>query len=192
MQIIQWIQRLLLSEFVIFAVLIVAFVYLTRRALALHEYAGYGLGWLMGIFIMVVYSSTLAAPPSDVSTVNAEVSLSFFQVVLPSLCGGGLGLAMLWIIAQAQSGARRQSLTIAILTALCVVLIFFLFVAEYDVRRMIGIFALAFGICATLALVLFGQPNTAGRVGFTAQGAPPSGGTGRSRLEEIRDQFRQN
>jgi hypothetical protein len=192
MQIIQWIQRLLLSEFVIFAVLIVAFVYLTRRALALREYAGYGLGWLVGIFIMVVYSSTLATPPSDASTVSAEVSLSFFQIVLPSLCGGGFGLAVLWIIAQAQNGARRQSLTIAIMTALCVVLIFFLFVAEYDVRRMIGIFALAFGICATLAIVLFGQPNSTARAGFTAQGAPPSGGTGRSRLDEIRDQFRQN
>ncbi len=191
MQLIRIIQDLLLSEFIIFVVLFLAFAYLTRRALALHEYVGYGLGWLIGIFFMVVYSSSGVRPSSQ--AVETEVTLSFLQLILPSICGAGLGLAVLWIIAQAASGARRQGIAIATMTALGVVLLFLTFVADSETRRMIGIFSLAFAICAAFVLIVFRRGGTpSATTGFTSQSAVPTEIQGKSRLDEIREKFRNN
>ena len=61
----QFIQSLLLSEVLIFIVLFAVFGLLTRWAIwRLHEYAGYALGWLLGLFFVFVYSSLMSSPPT--------------------------------------------------------------------------------------------------------------------------------
>lgn len=195
---IQFLQTIFLSEVLIFVILAGAFLYLSRRAISLQEYAGYGLGILIGLFFMVVYSSTGAQPPIEAQTVEAPVTLTFFQVLMPTLCGTGLGLGLLYIISMARTG-RRRTLVIAVFTALNVVLLFLMLVADSETRRMIGIFALAFAICALFVLVVFGRADNVVAGSFGAQSAPPKGAIpsrSQSRLQqmrdEVKDRFRQD
>lgn len=193
---IQFLQTLFLSDLLIFVVLTGALLFLTRRAIATQELAGYGLGWLVGLFLLVVYSSTGAQPTFNVQNLEASVTLTWFQVLMPTLCGGGLGLALLYIISLTRTG-RPRTLMMAAFTALNVTLLFLMFIADSETRRMIGIFALAFAICAAFVIVLFGRSDTP----FGAQSAPPTPrnavpNRSQSRLQrmrdEIKDRFRQS
>lgn len=197
---IQFFQAFFLSDLLIFAVLAAAFLFLTRRAVITQEFAGYGLGWLIGLFIIVVYSSTGAQPALNAQSIQTPVTLTWFQVLLPTVCGGGLGLGLLYIINLTRTG-RPRSLTMAAFTALNVTLLFLMFVADSETRRMIGIFALAFAICAVFVIVLFGRTDEP-QSRFGAQSAPPPAprnavpNRSQSRLQrmrdEIKDRFRQN
>jgi hypothetical protein len=153
-----FIQDLLLSEFIIFFALFGALAVLSRWALlSLKEYLGYGLGWMLGLFFVIVYSS-LTGDPEPVMEAQAieigGVTLTAFQVFLPSVLGFALGAGLMVIIALGRGKTMQQALKIAGLTALNLILIFLMFVTDETGRRMIGLFALAFGIGTVLAMVM--------------------------------------
>lgn len=201
-------QDILLSDVLIFIVLFVAFAALTNWALnRLREFPGYGLGWLIGLFVMIVYSSLVGQPetPAIAATAGQGVTLNFFQVFLASFLGIVFGVTAM-LLARLWQGVAQQTIKIAMFTAIGVILIFLMFIAASETRRMIGIFALAFSISAVSVLVLLPNRGRAPRGAaqaapqdFNAQadmGFPPpprQGGTGGgSRLDEIRQRMRNN
>lgn len=188
----QFIQSLLLSEVLIFIVLFAVFGLLTRWAIwRLHEYAGYALGWLLGLFFVFVYSSLMSSPPTfQAESAPGEITLNVWQVIVPSVLGLVIGLFSLILTRLGGGSSVQQALKIAGFTALGVVLLFLMFVEGPGTRRMIGIFALAFGIASLLGLVL-------ARRSVATQVVPPTYTSPRStqeiptsRLESIRQQMR--
>lgn len=151
----QFIQSILLSDLLIFIVLFAVFFLLSNWALRrLQEYAGYALGWLVALFFMVVYSSLAGSDPANLEALNASTRLNVFQVLLASILGIGSGLGAMLLVRMRSGHSTRQALNIAMLTAVNVILLFLMFVAGSQARRMIGIYALGFGIAALFTVVL--------------------------------------
>jgi len=140
-----------------------------------NEYLGYGLGWLIGVFVMVVYGALFGNPEPAVTApdvVPASVTLNIFQVILPSFIGIVMGAGMMLLVNQTQDSGARQSIVVAILTAIALIVLFLMVVSAYNLiaQRMIGLFALAFAIGAATILVItrsVGNPLSA-----SAQGLP--------------------
>lgn len=203
---ISFIQSLLLSDFVIFAVLFLTFFLLTRWALfMLKEVMGYALGWMIGLFFVIVYSSIVpereAVAAAQAVTIG-DLTLSFGQVITPSVLGFLLGLGLAVIIPLARGQSAPQALKVASFTAFGLAMIFLMFVSDELGRRMIGLFTLAFAIGATLAMVL-GRGRMFNAIGQVQASSipqahdlphqdmpPPASGT--SRLDRIRASMREN
>ncbi|MGB1286000.1 MAG: hypothetical protein ACPG7F_05665 [Aggregatilineales bacterium] len=199
----QFIQSILLSEYLIIFVLLLIFAGLTNWALRqLREYIGYALGFLVALFFIVIYSSL----GLEVLSSEAEATLNVFQVICSAGFGflvGGLTLFLLRML-QGLQGART-SMMVAFFTALNVSLIFLMFVQGPIAKRMIGIFALAFAIAALFTLALLQGRNKMKVQSYGAQGVPPGQATedyltpqnqqppaGSSRLDDIRRRMQDN
>lgn len=188
------IQEIFLSPLFILVVLLVIFGMLTRWAVFnLQEYPGYGLGWLLGVFFIVVYSALVGnqAPP-DPPLLDAPANpLNIFQIAVSAFVGFGTGIATIIVSRLWTSSRVRQSLKVATFTTLAIIILFMMVVSNYDVQRMIGIFALAFSIAAVSIYVIFpqqanDQPAPPRMEGVSSQNleAPAS------RLDEIRSRMR--
>lgn len=195
------VQDIFLSPLFTLGVLILIFIMLSRWALGLREYAGYTLGWLLGIFFIVVYSALVGDvnPPPDA---GADQPLSVVPVALASFLGFGAGIGTLLLTRAGYSSRVRQSLTIAALTTTAVIILFMMIVSSYTIQRLIGIFALAFSISAvTLLVVLPSSSQSAVRSQDVTPDAgiqsldgepdqPRSDGPPSSRLDAIRERMR--
>lgn len=155
---IEFLQAFLFSEVLIFVVLVSAFAYLTHWALMRqHERTGYVLGWLIGLFFIVVYASTGGQPRVEAQAVGV-ITLSFLEVAIPAVLGIGLSIGLMWFVSKDPANPRWQSLKVAGMTAVGVILLFVLFTEGAHTRRMMAIFALAFSIGSlTTNLVLSGR-----------------------------------
>lgn len=189
------VMEVLLSKWIVFIMLLVAFAFVSRWALQnLHEYAGYALGWLVGLFFILVYVS-LGGGSLD-SSVDVNATLSFFNVFLSTLFGVAFGGVVMIGLRFGMRYARGVALQVAFYTALCVILMFLVFAGGTLASRSIGIFALAFGIATLFAVVIF--PSGTNQSAVSAQGAAPEDGNGynngqnqpMSRLDEIRQRMR--
>jgi hypothetical protein len=183
----EFLRDILSSDILVFGAMFAVFVYLSRQALMSREYTGYGLGWLIGLFFIVVYSATLPDQPFN-TNLTESVRLSFFQVLLPTVCGIVIGIGLLILVGLAQHAPRQFTLLTAVVTAVNITLIFVLFVSESDARRQIGIFALAFAISAIVTSVIAGGGGS-NQIG--AQSADPQQPhTTMNRIEQMRERFR--
>lgn len=187
-------QDILLSPWIIFMVFSVVFLGLTRWAVfTLKEYAGYGLGLLLGLFLMIVYASLGGG---QVQPLGEPTELDFLQVIFPAFFGLLLGATIMIVVQFGKRHSRNKALQVTFLTTLNTVLLILLLIQGPIARRMIGIFALAFGIAALSTQVLFrgvndshddppdhqgGQPHS-----FNAQGYSPTQRTA-NRLNQIRN-----
>lgn len=158
---VQFIQNFFLSPFLIFIILVAVFVWLSWWAIQRRkEYIGYGLGWLIGVFGMVIYGALVGDPPlaaqADTTIPN---TLNIFQVLLPSILGLLLGGGSMSLIRQTSDKSVQKSIVVASLTALALWVLFLMIVSTaYPItQRMIGIFALAFAIGALTMLAIFRQ-----------------------------------
>lgn len=172
---VQFIQDFFLSPVLIMFILLIVFLMLSTWALRRRkEYLGYGLGWLIGVFAMVVYGALVGDPPEPEATAQAVeiggVTLNLFQVIFPSLIGIMLGAGAMASVNVTQNKGVQQSILVAILTAISLMVLFLMVVSSaYPVsQRMIGLFALAFAIGAVTMMVVYRQQGT--HV-VTAQGA---------------------
>ena len=160
---IQFIQDFFLSPFLIMVILIGVFVVLTWWALRRHkEYIGYGLGWLIGVFLMVVYGALIGDPQPPVGPPDGPTTLNILQVIFPSLIGLGFGAWALWMIRQSYNRSVQKSIVIALLTAVSISVIFLMIVSSGfpATQRMIGLFALAFAIGAVTMYALSRQSGS--------------------------------
>lgn len=189
-------RELFLSPLLIVLVLFVLFAALSYWALVvLREYPGYGLGWLVGLFFVVVYVSLGLGGQGDI-TATSSSTLSIFQVLCPGVVGIILGGALLLLLRLGNTVSAWRGIKIAAMTALGVVLIFLMFMVNVAAQRMIGIFALAFCIAALAGIVIV--RGTSASTLFSAQAASgqelptaESAGGNFSRLDAIRERLNQ-
>lgn len=148
-----------LSDFMIFVLMGLLGLMLTIWAFSVKEYAGYALGWLVGIFLIIVLSTLF--PRIEAADLPAETDvglpvLGFFSVVVPGGFGIAVGFALMMLIGTARSSSRGmvQALTIAILVTINLVSGYLMLLTIQAVRLTIAIFVLAMAIGALSQFIL--------------------------------------
>jgi hypothetical protein len=150
-----FLQQIFLSDVVIFLVMGFALMLVTGWMIVLREFAGYLLGWLVGIFLIIVLSTLLPGgtqSPADDFVVN----VTFLMLMLPSMVGLAAGFGVMWLIRmgiESNSWVGR-ALTIAAITSAILVTWYLMLLTVYQTRLMIGIFALTFAIGALFSFIL--------------------------------------
>lgn len=193
-----------LVDVILFVAMLGVFIFLTQRAMATKEYTGYGLGMMIGLFFVVVYTSltpSVPIPQTDLTAAaTAQVTsplpaLNFVQIVVPTLCGVLLGAGMLIFFAVAHLINRRYTILVATLTTLNVVIVFMMVVGDPVTRRMVGIFGMALVISVIVCAVGFGRPDMQQERNFAqaldgldGNSVPPGGSL--NALEQMRERFR--
>lgn len=161
---VQFIQQFFLNPFLIFLILMAVFIVVSIWAIRRRqEYIGYGLGWLIGVFGMVIYGALVGdAEPVAQAEPIIETSMNVLQVTIPSILGIGLGAWTMSLVVQSRKTGMLRSIIVAFLTALSLWLVFFLLVsAPYPpAQRMLGLFAWAFGIGALTMMAILRQGGT--------------------------------
>ena len=139
----------------IFLLMGVALLIITGWALSLREMPGYLLGWLVGIFLIIVIG-TLAQPQMPMEDPNFVVTLSFFGIVLPSAFGLALGFGVLLAarVGGGSSSRVARALTVAVLVSFTLVTSYLLLLSAPAFRIMLAIFALTFAIGALFNYIL--------------------------------------
>ncbi|HEX2908581.1 MAG TPA: hypothetical protein VHO69_17045, partial [Phototrophicaceae bacterium] len=147
-----FLQSLLLSNFMVVTITMVMLVSISVWALRQQEYAGYLLGWLAGIFLMLLLTSLVPAPPpADPNTpLPPPATLSFFGLIFPSALGFVFGFGALILTRMGRSSDSRigRALTVAVLVSFTLALGYLILLTTADQRASFAIFALAFAIGA--------------------------------------------
>jgi hypothetical protein len=156
------IEGIFLSDFMIFIIICALLMMVTSWAFRLNEFAGYLLGWLVGIFCIVVYSAVVGGNSVNPTVEEvAEVStlqLSFFAVAFASMFGLIFGFSASFFarISGGTTIKQARSITIALLTALLVISLYVFATSDEYTRKVMGIFELAFAIGVLTNYVLGG------------------------------------
>lgn len=146
--------NIVLSNVVIFIVMIIVLAMLTNWALRLREIPGYILGWLVGIFIIILMSisSPTGAVPITDPTISAPIQLTFLGVIIPSFIGLILGIGVLALVRFGNNTPSRigRALTISVLLTITLVSAYLMLQSMLAARLSIAIFLLTFGIGALI------------------------------------------
>lgn len=159
---INFLQQFFLNPYLIILILLGLFVLISFWAIRIRkELVGYGLGWLIGIFGLVIYG-VLVGEPSDATQVSegvVEHSMNLLEVTMPSLLGILSGAWILQKIVVSEKKTEWRPVVVTILTTATFWLIVFLAVAApyINTQRMIGLFTWAFGIGALMMLAVMRQ-----------------------------------
>lgn len=155
----EFLQSILLSDFMIFVVMGVIGLIITFWAFSAREYAGYALGWLVGIFIVMLFTSLF--PRGDIQTTADDIAtnapgLTFFSIVIPGMIGVGIGFGTLSLISLARNTTRSKvkALVIALLLSLTLSSGYLMLLTTQSVRLMIAIFILAVAIGALFQWII--------------------------------------
>ena len=151
-------EDILLSEFLLFVVLAFMLLAVTSWAFRNRDFAGYALGWLMGILIIIIYQTLTGgqATGEEAQEVPRDIerSLSAIMVIFPALLGLFSGFGSMFFMRLFGTSQRTRSFTVAILTALLVLGVYLVFGLSDRASRIVAIFALAFGVGALSTIVL--------------------------------------
>lgn len=156
------VEDIFLSDFMIFILLCVLLLAVTSWAFRSGELPGYALGWLVGIFMVVVYSALGGGVEVTVDEMtNAEpVRLTMVSVMIASLFGLVGGFGVLTFVQAPIHFPQRRSITIALLTTMVIIGLYILSTSGEYTRKSLGIFALAFAIGLLANIVLNGNSAT--------------------------------
>jgi hypothetical protein len=153
------IQDIVLSPILIFLMFFVVLVMVTRWANSRREMPAYILGWMIGIFIIIIYQSVTsgASTPQEAEIVERELSLP--SLLIPSALGLMAGLGASAIYGYVVRTHARRSVAVAIITASLVTTLFLIVTVSDHDARVFGVFALAFGIGVLGTFVVGGGAN---------------------------------
>jgi len=157
----EFIEEIILSPFVLFMVLAAIMIGVTSYAFRQKEYAGYALGWLVGILIIIVFQALTGGQQTGEEAPDVEFtfrSLNGFVVVVISTLGIVAGYGSLFFMDSFRRTHRRQSVSIAIGTCLLVVAMYFVLGLSDRASYMIGLFGLGVTIGALTNRVLDSTP----------------------------------
>lgn len=124
--------------------LIVSFFLYTTNVMRPSQKRGYLLGWLIALFVVFVYGSLF--PPNQLGFDAEIVTLSIFQVMVACLLGFMASIVMVLASVAFPESRVRQALSASLIAAIFVTAIFFQIIASAEVRLMISLFVLAFGM----------------------------------------------
>ncbi|TVR20573.1 MAG: hypothetical protein EA396_10385 [Anaerolineaceae bacterium] len=141
---------ILLSPILIFVVFLFLLLLVTRWAFDQRELPAYALGWMVGLFMIIVYQSLSgeAAPPEPdaVSEAVENGFLTLEAILVPSFVGFGAGVTASTIYRYVAQTHARRSIAVAIITAALVFTLFLILSVSQEASKLFGVLALAFGI----------------------------------------------
>ncbi|MBI5669218.1 MAG: hypothetical protein HZC41_14540 [Chloroflexi bacterium] len=153
----EFLQSILLSNVMVILVTLVMLAIISVWAFRQREYAGYLLGWLAGIFFMLLLTTlTPPAPPADPNLPPPPPpTLSFFGLLFPSLLGLVLGFGALALtrLGAASDSRVGRALTVAVLMSFTLASGYLILLTTAAQRASIAIFALAFAIGALVNFI---------------------------------------
>ena len=154
-------QSIILSNFTLFLIVALIMVLISSWAISIREYAGYLLGWLIGLlFILLISVFTVGQPTYD--DVQIQMILGpevFLGLMFASILGLGLGVvSMAFGRVDGQGRSRSiRALIIAVLTSLTVASGYLMIIASFPFRLVIAAFILAVAIGALFNVILSRQ-----------------------------------
>jgi hypothetical protein len=152
------IQNVFLSDFMILLVMIVVLSLITSWAFRLREFAGYALGWLVGIFAIILLSTLLSQPTPDptLPPQPERIDISFASLFFPSIIGFPTGFFLMMLLnSDSTSRTRtRQALMMAVLLTIALSTSYVMFIASLQLRSLTAVFLLTFGIGALLHYIV--------------------------------------
>lgn len=157
----EFLQSVILSDFMMFILVGVMLLLITSWAYSRREYAGYLLGWLIGLLVVIIVSVfSIGSTSSDFSAV-AQVDVFRDPAVMVGLLFSstlGVGLGFL-VMTLARSGYEtqsrvRRSLTIALATSFTLVSGYLLIITTRPFRLVIAVLVLGLAIGALFSFVL--------------------------------------
>ncbi len=150
--------NVVLSNVVIFIIMGIVLVMLTNWALRLREIPGYILGWLIGIFVIILLSVMSPSAEAVITDpmVSAPVELTFLGLIIPSFIGLVLGVSVLSLVRFGNNTPSRvgRAMTIAVLLTITLVSAYLLLQSALAGRLSIAIFLLTFGIGALIHYIV--------------------------------------
>ncbi len=151
------IEQILFSDFTVFMLLGLAVLIITGWARTLREWPGYLLGWLVGIFFIIMLSTLFPyrAIPVDPTAPAVQSSLTFFQLIIPSILGLFIGFGLLFVIRIGGNSDMRvgRALTVAGLLSFTLTAGYLILRSPISDRWGLAVFALTFSIGALLNFI---------------------------------------
>lgn len=149
-------QQIFLSNVMIFMVMGFILLLVTWWMASLREYPGYILGWLTGIFLIIVLGTLIVDTGADEFAAETQLSLNFLSLMIPSALGLAAGFGILMVIRIGGESNSRviRALTIAGLVSFVLVAWYLMLLTTYQTRLLIAIFVLTFGIGALFSFIL--------------------------------------
>jgi hypothetical protein len=157
------IQQIIFSDFVVFALTALVIAIISSWAYSLREGAGYLLGWLVGIFLMLVLTTLFpyVAAPVDSAGQPIPNPLTFGELIIPSILGliSGFGLLLIVRIGGYSDSRIRRALTVATLMSFTLVTGYVILRSSIDERGSLAVFVLTFAIGALVNFILTRSMN---------------------------------
>lgn len=173
------IRGLFSSPILTIIVMLGMLTFTTTWAFRQKEYPGYMLGWLVGIFAIIVSQATsdTRSMPAPDETEIAAVTLPLLSVMAMTFFGMGLGGGVLFLLRRFVDKQVQRSLYVAFFTAMLVILLYILSSTTGRTNQLTSIFGLAFAIGALATLVMGGSPQRSNiRTSRVAAGSRGGGG----------------
>jgi hypothetical protein len=141
----EFLQSVILSEFMMFFLVGVILVLVTSWAYSRREYAGYLLGWLIGLMGMIILSVFSIGSTADDLSAVAQVDVFrdpavMFGMLFGAVLGVGIGFGIM-MLARDENGTQsrvRRSLTIALATSFTLISGYLLVIAVLVLGLAIG------------------------------------------------------
>jgi hypothetical protein len=164
-------QSIILSDFMMFFLVGIMMILITSWAYSRREYAGYLLGWLIGLLAMIILSVfSIGSAAADLSPVAQVDVFRDPAVMVGMLFSSTLGVGMGFLVMslardsyETQSRVRR-SLTIAVATSFTLASGYLLLITARPFRLVIAVLVLGLAIGALLSFVLGQQRVRSGVV----------------------------
>ena len=197
----QFIQSVVLSDVMIFLIMAAVGCAITIYAFSQREYAGYALGWMGGIFVIILLSSLspTAAPDPTLGAGASEAEVSFLAIFIPGLVGllAGFGAIAAMSISRVHSYRIARALTIAAMLCLVLATGYLMLLSSFILRLAIAVFTLGVGISVLFYFIMTRYQAKPDALADTprdyevmATDAMPSNPT-MNRVEHIRRRFRE-
>ncbi len=150
-------QQILLSDIAVIGLMGLVIILITAWARSLGEWAGYILGWLVGIFFILMLLTLLPPPiPADPNVPAQPTQITFWGLIVPSFFGLIIGFGLLFFIRLSGSSDSRirRALTVAALMSFTLVTGYLVLRSSIPDRMGLAFFILAFAIGALINFIL--------------------------------------
>jgi len=182
-------QSIFASGWIQIFILLALFIGFTNWALSLGMRNGYGLGWLIGVFLIVAIG---ALSPESAIQLSAPESpeLSFGSVLVSSCLGTVIAFGIILMTVAMQRAWFRQVFSVAGITAVLLVLQFMMIISPPAMKMALTLMSLAFAIVIGSAYIIrrsyLRQKSLDGDEAVSGQSRV------RGRAERIRDEYAQS
>jgi len=165
----------------------VIFYSFSRWAMGQGVKTGYALGWLIGIFFIVMYGALFPRTPIQVA--DAETSqLSFLAVMVSSLIGFVIGIIMISITFILRTAWYRQIFITAGVTAILVTMLFMMVMSSTQAKMALTLASLSLTIVMAVAYIARRAYQTRPIESTPVQPYDLDVTVGNERIERIREQ----